>query len=205
MKLRHLLLASVFLLTACTDKADDTTRLEAMKSEPIVAAATGVSATAGFQESDRLAPRRGSLTATLADVSPATPDAARHSTADAVGKLGPGWTVYFVACAPAGSSDPMVPPANEGWRFLAYAYKHNAGVSYFAWIDGSVADNGRAVVRLTMYAPYSGESTSDLFADRPPAVTSGCLTQPAMPDKLTTSGTAVVVDASGGTKPSGHR
>ncbi len=190
---------ALLLLAACTEPPGtssnaDRDRLAVMQSEALLKrAAKEPYAEAGFRVSEKLQPHRSKIIATLA--SPVEVEVARKEGAEAVSVLhDTGWTVFHVRC--------------DGLSFVANAYKVVSGVSYYAEVDGAIQEVKVSVV-LQMRAPYSKEPTSDLFADRPPALTDGksCL------ETHTTGvsdGTPIVLDElgpdpDGAPKPNGHR
>src|SRR5690606_4695331 len=176
------LVSVVVLLGGCHADSStpvDEARLEVLRAEARAVDAQETRAVAGWQESDRLAPVRGHVHATVADIS--TPDAvpvAREEAEHAITALrASGWTVYLVACVPPRSDDDVIddgavlpPPAFDTWSFVAYGYKIIDEVSYFVMVSGSgMPDRDKALVTLRLLAPYSGETAADLFPDRPAA------------------------------------
>jgi hypothetical protein len=187
----------------------DRERLELLRDEARALNAEETLAVAGWQNSRRLPPARGHLLGRLAEV--ATADAvtvARQETAEAIGALrANGWTVYLVACVPPWTDDEpvdedsVVPqPAFDAWTFVAYGYKVVDGVSYFVEVHGSgMQPPGRAAVSLRLIAPYSRETVTDLFPDRPPATEVGasCVERATPLDGLAVLGTPTVMDEKG--------
>jgi len=186
------------LLAGCPGRDEpssgvDVARLETLKREPVLKLAVGQPyAEAGFHVSDKLPAHRGKVTADLNK--PADPGRDRDRAVEAVEALrDSGWTVFHARCDHDG--------------FLAAAYKVVDGVSFYAQIDGSDVPEKNVV--LQMRAPQSGESTSDLFPERPAAVAAGktCLETDS---SLGEEGTPIVLDElapdpDGPAKPAGHR
>jgi len=201
-------------------QADDA-RLEVLRAEAGAADAQVTTAVAGWQESDRQAPVRGQVQATIEELDATDAIAeAREGAARAIVALRESdWTIYFVACVPPRSGEEVIDedsalptPIFDAWTFAAYGYKILDGVSYFARVNGvGTPPRNRAEVTLRLIAPYSGEAAADLFPDRPPATEVGasCVEQVAALDGLATLGTPTVVDEHGeepgGTKADGHR
>jgi len=184
-------------------------RLAVLQSEKIVASATGKpDANAGFLISSTLPPNRGkvygrivgTLRSTVpapagATVSASTKTEARTITAKSSETLrGSGWTVYFVGCtpqsdtAPPGTVRPWPNSEPDRWQFDAFAYKVIGGVSYFAGVQGMATDTAQAYVALL--TPNEHETVTNLFPDRPPAVSpsANCLESPVEPTTLTHDG-----------------
>ena len=149
---------------------------------------------------------------------------ARTITAKSIETLrGSGWTVYFVGCTPPGdmaSPGDTVPPGDtaspgdtappgtlrpwpypepDRWLFDAFAYKVIGGVSYFADVQGMATDTGTAQVYFTLLAPNEHETATNLFPDRPAAVSPGanCVESPVEPTALTHAGPILAMFDSG--------
>ena len=198
----------------------DRQRLAVLQSEKIVASATGKpDANAGFLISSTLPPNRGKvygrIVGTLGSTAPAPAGAtvtastkieARTMTAKSIETLrGSGWTVYFVGCTPPGDTAPRGTlrawpyPEPDRWLFDAFAYKVIGGVSYFADVQGMATDTGTAQVYFTLLAPNEHETVTDLFPDRPAAVSpsANCVESPIEPTTLTHAGPILAMFDSG--------
>lgn len=201
--------AIVLTLSGCpgpggTANADER-RLAVMRAEPLLKQATREPlAVAGFRVSDKLPVRRGQIQANLVDEGDADPPAsARKHTAQAAAALRDnGWTMYYATCG----------PQDDRWAFQVNGYKVIDGVSYYAEVNGTGVKQSKVSVFLLLRAPNSRESTSDLFADRPPALQTGrsCVETVQLPQRVTADGVPIVLDEHGpepdGTpKPPGHR
>jgi hypothetical protein len=197
-------LASTSLtLAGCTFDGDgkpsgaDQDRLAVMQREPLLKQATRPpSAQAGFRVSDTLPVHRSKILANLVDATEADPaHAMRTRGTQALTALREGgWTVFHARCEQA--------------SFHANAYKIVEKVSYYAELTGKTEQTNVSIF-VQLRAPQAAESTSDFFADRPPALPTGrtCLETGAVTGS---DGTQIVLDElgpdpKGSPKPAGHR
>jgi hypothetical protein len=206
-------LVACLAAAGCDDAASSSTdqeRLQVMMSEPLLKNSIGAPAgVAGFTEGS-LPPRRGRVQAKLFEQNTNdAPATAQIKTFESMKVLRyTGWTVYFVACLPPlKPGDPVPPkdligpfPSEEWWAFGAYAYKIKDGVSYWAAVNGHGRLKGSVTVDIDLRAPSSGETSSDRFGDRPPAIAenSSCLEANGLPAQPARSGVAVELDESAG-------
>jgi hypothetical protein len=220
--------AALLLLAGCPSPSAsnglDDDRLELLKAEPLVSRDPDPSAVHGWQNSKKVPPVRGHVTAKVLDVeSSDAAERARTESAKVINELrSNGWTMYLAACIPprptaTPSVDPTVDavtpsptyntvpllPENgdDDWLYLAFGYKTVEGVSFFAQVDGygDILAPTRASVWLILRAPYSGETSTDLFPERPKALDrgAGCIESATPPTEFTVSGPKIAMSEHG--------
>jgi hypothetical protein len=162
------------------EKADDTDRqrIEAMKSEPVVAGLDGVAHEGAADGGDYSTNSYSAYPVSKAKAASAA--AARTQAGKVVEQLrAQGWTVVSDRCTVPG-------PGSYQWE--AYAYKMRESVPYGAKLTGSYSLDSGLTVGLVQEAPFHAD-TKVRFQPAPPALAQTCVEQGDVDHPATPQGT----------------